>query len=133
MVLHCPSSASRFQAAKELLNYGFANFTLASPDPAVQIPPVQVILGKEQTVTPVALNSDPVLIEKGKQSSVSTQVEVSPQVKAPVEAGQQLGSLILSSNGTELTRIPLIAPEPIGRKTWWDVTKELFGSVCFCA
>ena len=133
VVLKCPSSASRFQAAKELLNYGFANFTLSAPDPKAELPQVRVVLGKEQTVTPAAQNNAPVLIEKGKQSSVVTQVEVQPEVKAPVEAGQQLGSLILSSNGTELARIPLVAPRRIERKTWWDITKELFGAVCFCA
>lgn len=132
VVLNCPSSGSRFQAAKELLNYGFANFTLASPDPSAQIPPVAVILGKEQTITPVAQDQTPVLIEKGKQSKLTTQVQMAENVKAPVEAGQQLGSVILSSEGTVLTQIPLVAPHAVQRKSWWDVTKELLAQICFC-
>ena len=131
VVLHCSSSGSRFQAAKELLNYGFANFTLASPDPSVEIPSVNVVLGKQQSLTPVLRENTPILIEKGKQSSVTTKVEVQEEVKAPVEQGQQLGSMILSADGAVLAEIPLVAPVQIERKSWWDVTKELIGAMCF--
>ena len=45
VVLHCGSSGDRFQSAKQLLDYGFANYTLARPDPAVEVPQVLVVLG----------------------------------------------------------------------------------------
>jgi len=132
VVLSCPSSASRFQAAKELLNYGFANFTLASPDPAVQIPDVPVVLGECDSLRPVLKDQSPVLIEKGKQASIKTQVTVQEEVKAPVEEGQQIGTLTLSTDGNVLAEIPLVAPRKVARKSWWDVTKELIGAICFC-
>jgi len=133
VVLHCANSAERFQSAKELLNYGFANYTLARPDPGVEIPPVAVTLGVQGEITPVLSDANPILLEKGKRASVSTQIEVTEQVKAPVEAGQRLGTMRLAADGEVLAEVPLVAPETVERRTWWDLTCELLRTVCFCA
>ena len=133
VVLNCSSSGSRFQSAKELLNYAFANYTLASPDAATQIPNVQVELGKIDEITPVLSDEAAVLIERSLQNKLTTTVTAQPSVKAPVEAGQRLGEVTLSADGAVLTRIPLVAPQTVERKSWWDLTMELLRVVCFCA
>ena len=127
VVLHCATSGERFQAAKQLLDYGFANYTLAQPDPETEIPPVPVVLGTQESIVPVPDNDDPVLIEKGQAAGITTRVEIADQVRAPVEAGQRLGTLTLQSDGAPLAAIPLVAPEAVPRRTWWDVTRSLFG------
>ena len=127
VALHCATSGERFQAAKQLLDYGFANYTLAQPDPETEIPPVPVVLGTAETIVPVPDNDDPVLIEKGQAAGITTRVEVADQVRAPVEAGQRLGTLTLQSDGAPLAAIPLVAPEAVPRRTWWEVTRSLFG------
>ena len=129
VVLHCATSGERSQAAKQLLDYGFANYTLAQPDPETEIPPVPVVLGTAETIVPVPDNDDPVLIEKGQAAGITTRVEVADQVRAPVEAGQRLGTLTLQSDGAPLAAIPLVAPEAVPRRTWWDVTRSLFGQL----
>lgn len=129
VALHCATSGERFQAAKQLLDYGFANYTLAQPDPETEIPPVPVVLGTAEAIVPVPDNDDPVLIEKGQAAGITTRVEVADQVRAPVEAGQRLGTLTLQSDGAPLAAIPLVAPEAVPRRTWWDVTRFLFGQL----
>lgn len=127
VALHCATSGERFQAAKQLLDYGFANYTLAQPDPETEIPPVPVVLGTAEAIVPVPDNDDPVLIEKGQAAGITTRVEVADQVRAPVEAGQRLGTLTLQSDGAPLAAIPLVAPEAVPRRTWWEVIRSLFG------
>ena len=127
VALHCATSGERFQAAKQLLDYGFANYTLAQPDPETEIPPVPVVLGTAEAIVPVPDNDDPVLIEKGQAAGITTRVEVADQVRAPVEARQRLGTLTLQSDGAPLAAIPLVAPEAVPRRTWWEVTRSLFG------
>ena len=133
VVLKCASSSERFQSAKQLLSHGFANYTLASPDPKTEIPPVSIVLGTEQTITPMVSDASPVLVERRIQNAVRTQVEVTQQVKAPVEKGQQLGTVTLVADGETLAQLPLVAPQAVARRTWWDVAKELLGYICFCA
>ncbi len=132
VVLHCANSQERFQSAKQLLDYGFANYTLAEPDLETAIPEVPVVLGKTETVVPVPADPAPLLIPKSLQSKVTTSVEVAEQVNAPVEAGQRLGTMTMQADGEPLASIPLVAPEAVAKKTWWDLFVELLQSICFC-
>lgn len=133
VVLRCSNSNERFQSAKQLLDYGFANYTLAEPDLNAAIPEVPVVLGAVDTIVPVPADAAPLLIEKSMKNAITTHVEVAEQVKAPVEAGQRLGTMTMQANGEPLAAIPLVAPETVARKSWWDVTKELLRSVWFRA
>ena len=129
VVLHCSSSGERFQSAKQLLDYGFAGYTLVTPDETTEIPAVPVVLGEVDAITPVLSEASPVLVEKGQAGKITTRVEVAEQVRAPVEAGQRLGTLTIQSDGSPLQAVPLVAPEAVARKSWWDVTKELLGQM----
>ncbi|MDY2719963.1 MAG: D-alanyl-D-alanine carboxypeptidase family protein, partial [Candidatus Faecousia sp.] len=91
VVLHCASSTDRFESAKALLDYGFANYALVTPDLDVELTPIPVKLGVEETVTPVLADDTPVLIDKGKQAGVTRTVELAEELEAPVEQGQQVG------------------------------------------
>lgn len=133
VVLHCNSSGERFQSAKQLLDYGFAGYTLVTPDEKTEIPAVPVLLGEVDTITPVLSEASPVLVEKGQAGKITTRVEVAEQVCAPVEAGQRLGTLTIQSDGQPLQSVPLVAPEAVARKSWWDVTRELLGQMAFGA
>ena len=133
VVLHCSSSGERFQSAKQLLDYGFAGYTLVTPDETTEIPAVPVLLGEVDAITPVLSEASPVLVEKGQAGKIATRVEVAEQVRAPVEAGQRLGTLTIQSDGSPLAAVPLVAPEAVARKSWWDVTRELLGQMAFGA
>ena len=130
VVLHCNSSADRFQSAKQLLDYGFANYTLVQPE-AGEIPPIPVTLGTVEEIVPVPGELSSLLIEKSKKSGITTHVEVAESVTAPVEAGQRLGTLTVKSNEELLASIPLVAPEEVPRLTWWQITKNLLQKACY--
>ncbi len=132
VVLHCANSQERFQSAKQLLDYGFANYTLAEPDLETAVPEVPVTLGKQQSVVPVPADPAPLLISKSLQSKVTTKVEVAEQVTAPVEAGQRLGTMTMQADGEPLASIPLVAPETVERKSLWDLFVELLQNICYC-
>ena len=51
VVLHCASSTDRFESAKALLNYGFSNYALLTPEPG-ELPAVPVVLGQDAEITP---------------------------------------------------------------------------------
>ena len=131
VVLRCSNSNERFQSAKQLLDYGFANYTLAEPDLETAIPEVPVVLGSVEAIVPIPADASPLLIEKSMKNAITTHVEVAEQVKAPVEPGQRLGTMTMQANGEPLAAVPLVAPEAVARKTWWDVTKELLQTIWF--
>ncbi len=133
VVLHCSSSADRFQSAKALLDYGFANYALVSAEPPEALPSVPVRLGHRSLIEPVLLESAPILIEKSAQASVAKRVTLVPEVAAPVAAGQELGKMVVEANGNVLAEIPIIAPESIEKLSWWDLTVRLLRSLCMAS
>ena len=130
VVMHCQSSTDRFESAKALLDYGFANYCLVSPLPEEPIGSVPVVLGTEEQITPVPASQDALLLDKGLQAGVTRTVTLDESVSAPVEAGQRLGTLTVKSGDQVLSEIPLIAPEAVPKLSYWQVLLRTLRSVC---
>ncbi len=129
VVLHCDTSKNRFESAKAMLNYGFSNYALVPTEPTEAIASVPVTLGKTDTVTPVPSSTSPILVGKSLAASVTQEICVDEGVTAPVEQGQQLGTLIVRAGEQVLAEIPLVAPEAIEALSWWDVMTQMLGTL----
>ena len=129
VVLHCASSTDRFESAKALLNYGFSNYALVTPEPG-ELPAVPVTLGTSMEITPVLADETPILIDKALAAGVETRVCVDESVTAPVEAGQTLGTLTITSGGQTIAERDLIAPEAVGALRWGDVYLQMLRALC---
>ena len=126
VVLHAPSSAERFDAAKALLSHGFANYALVSPEGVGALPPVAVTMGTEATVQPVLPEGPCVLVEKGKTGKLSYDISLPETVNAPVTAGETIGSLTMYADGEALQTVPLLAGNDVPRLDLWQRLAGLF-------
>ena len=129
VVLHCASSTDRFESAKALLNYGFSNYALVTPEPG-ELPAVPVTLGTSMEITPVLADETPILIDKALAAGVETRVCVDESVTAPVEAGQTLGTLTITSGGQTIAERDLVAPEAVEALRWGDVFLQMLRALC---
>lgn len=129
VVLHCASSTDRFESAKALLNYGFSNYALVTPEPG-ELPAVPVTLGTAAEITPVLADETPILIDKALAAGVETRVCVDESVTAPVEAGQTLGTLTITSGSQTIAERDLVAPEAVGALRWGDVYLQMLRALC---
>ena len=129
VVLHCASSTDRFESAKALLNYGFSNYALVTPELG-ELPAVPVTLGTAAEITPVLADETPILIDKALAAGVETRVCVDESVTAPVEAGQTLGTLTITSGGQTIAERDLVAPEAVGALRWGDVFLQMLRALC---
>ena len=129
VVLHCASSTDRFESAKALLNYGFSNYALVTPEPG-ELPAVPVTLGTAAEITPVLADETPILIDKALAAGVETRVCVDESVTAPVEAGQTLGTLTITSGSQTIAERDLVAPGAVGALRWGDVFLQMLRALC---
>ena len=126
VVMHGQTSDQRFDSAKTLLNYAFANYALVDLRPGSALPPVPVTLGKCDSVQPIYANDGlSVLTEKAKASDVEYNIELCEGLTAPVEAGQELGSITVTAKGETLAVVPLIAEDSVERQSVWNVFCDL--------
>ena len=120
VVMGAKTSQSRNAACKELLDYGFANFAVISPELS-DVSAVPVKLGKQDSVPAVLGQSAGLLIDKAQKSTVATEITLEQSVTAPVARGQQLGTLAIKSGEQTLRQIPLVAAEGVERLTTADL------------
>lgn len=129
VVLHCASSTDRFESAKALLNYGFSNYALLTPEPG-ELPAVPVVLGQDAEITPILADETPILIDKSLAAGVETSVRVDESVTAPVEPGQTLGTLTITSGDRTIAERALVAPEGVEALHWGDVFRQMLRALC---
>ena len=113
VVLHGETSNQRFEAAKTLLSFAFANYTLVNIQPAEVLRPLRVELGAVGTVQPVLEGAEQLLLEKSVASTVTQQVEIVESIPAPVTAGQHLGTLTVYDGGEIIASIPIVAGDSV--------------------
>lgn len=117
VILKSPSSEKRFESAKSMLNFGFANYTLMDVYPAQALPPVDVLLGEKTQVQPELAQSSRILVDKTEVNAVTTALRLCENVEAPVEAGQILGEMVVSVGGVEKQSIPIVSTEAVARSS----------------
>jgi D-alanyl-D-alanine carboxypeptidase (penicillin-binding protein 5/6) len=108
-------SLRRARDASMLLDYGFERFSRVEP----QLPtlnPVRVWKGRGNRVDVVA-RRDPrsVVVPRGHENSVEVEARLAEERIAPVERGQQLGTLSYRVGDTVLGEIPLVSAARIER------------------
>lgn len=130
VVMGSDNSKDRFEGAKALLNYGFANFKTVTPlyDKAL-ITPVKIIKGYTNSIIPQTDSIKALTVKSGDENKIEAQVEIVTDVEAPVEKGQKLGSVTFSLNGVTIAEYPLTAPEEVRRLTVFEVMRRLMSSL----
>ncbi len=129
VVLHADTSAERFDSAKALLSYAFANYELASLTPPEALPPVRVAMGAADSVQPILAGSGTILEGRGKLADLTFSVELPESVPAPVQPGQKLGELTVRSGEEVLAVADLVSSAGVERLGFGDVYGRLIGAI----
>ncbi len=124
VVMGADTSQSRNNACKQLLDYGFANYAIISPE-LTEAEPVRVNLGKAESVDAVLGESGGLLIDKAQKSAVTSELFMEDTVDAPVKKGQQVGTFTVKAGEQILAQIPLVAAEGVERLTFGDLFKKV--------
>ena len=126
VVMGCETSAERFAACKSMLDYGFANFALVSPQVKGDLE-VPVKLGTQQSIQAVPGEEVRLLIDKSQKDMVTTDFTLEEGVTAPVSRGQRLGTMTVRAGEQILMEVPLVAETGISRLTWNDLFLKILG------
>ena len=124
VVMGCETSQDRFAACKSMLDYGFANFALVTPqlDSEASIP---VKLGTAGSVSAIPGEETALLIDKAQKGLISTEVTLDESITAPVSRGQRVGTMTIKAGEQVLAQVPMTAKEAVPRLTYW----QIFGKV----
>ena len=128
VVMGAETSQDRFAACKGMLDQGFANYALYTPN-IQEGASVPVTLGQADSVAAVPEKIPQFLVERAKLPDVSAEVSLSPQADAPIVQGQHLGTLTIRAGEEILAEVPLVAASEVPRLTWGQVTIRILRQV----
>ena len=121
VILKSPTSTQRFESAKVLLNYGFAAYGLAEVAPEEPLTAIPVRLGTAASVTVEMEGEEKLLVTKDKIGTMEVQTQLETELAAPVEKGQQVGTLTVTSGEEILAQLPLVAGETVERLSYRQI------------
>ncbi len=116
VVLGTPNSQTRFDEARAMLDYGFANYKrvtlLQAGDRLGKT--VRVKMGMQDELEAAAGSGVSMLIRPGQEKQLSMEVELPEVVDAPVKQGDTLGVVRVLLNGEIIAKLPAVASEDVG-------------------
>ena len=130
VVLGCDTGKQRFSDSAALLDYGFANISvkeLTLPDDMPKS--VKVNNGMKGEVAIKGDVSSKVVIDKGSNAEIKTQINLPESIDAPITQNQKVGTLKYSIDGKEVYSCDITATEEIAESTFGQVFAMLFNSL----
>lgn len=131
VVMKAPTTAQRFQDASCLLDYGFANYALLTPQPEGPLAPIDVLLGQSKTVQPQLQRECRLLVEKAQADQITTRVDLARDVQAPVDPGQILGEFQVYVGEQLRDTVPIVAAQGVERLSVPGLFSQLFRRLLF--
>lgn len=121
VVLGAETTNERFETAKELLNYGFANYKIETLTEANKsFGTANVLKGKTTKVEAVTKNSLKRLIDKQSENATEEKVTLN-NVEAPVTKGDIIGKIEFIEKGDTVGEVDLVASEDVKKLNLIDV------------
>ena len=131
VVMGSENSDDRFNAARKLLDYGFANYQLMTISITEQdLPQIPVKNGVDEFIAFKPFDAPSVLIPKGKADSIEKIIDLPEFLDAPIEIGQEVGFVRIMMGEEELMRVSVYSSTEIPKmrlgNALWILIRALF-------
>lgn len=120
VIMSGDTSADRFNGAKKLLDYGFANYAYTDIPPELgDLVSLAVKGGTEPTVALEAKDNFGMLLKKSDAASITQKVNLNENVAAPVKKGDVLGTIDFYSGDNQIGSVNVTAAQSIDKMTFF--------------
>lgn len=121
VVMTAPDSKTRFAEAGKLLNYGFSRCSIYHDEEMPELSPVPVKGAIQAGVGVRYPDEFSYLSTTGEDfTQITRKAEFLKEIKAPLEEGQEVGSLIYKIGEKEIGRMPIVAAEAVEKAGYLD-------------
>jgi len=126
VVLGEPNTKTRNEEVSKMFDYMFSQYSMHTLfKPGDTIGTVKVNKGNVKELTLTAGQNYSVLLKRtANAEGIRHELQVPKEVKAPVQAGQVLGKLVVYQGDKVLKEFELKSPEQVGKAGWWKLFKR---------
>ena len=132
VIMGAETSKERFGDASRLLDYGFANYTIAgsllSPE---ELPPLTVLKGKVPQIEIGVSDDLHVLVSKSKMKNIEKHISLPESVPAPIRPGDKVGEVEFMIDGNRIGGADIVAKTESLRMNPFHMLKKLSTQLLF--
>ncbi|KIL37799.1 D-alanyl-D-alanine carboxypeptidase [Gordoniibacillus kamchatkensis] len=131
VVLGEPNTKTRNAEVSQLFDYAFSQYTnYPIYKTGDQLGSFRVSKGEVREVPLVAKHPYSLLLKKGEASQgIRHEVQLDPNLRAPIEYGQQVGKIVVYKGSNVIAEYPLESPVQVKKAGWWKLFKRSLGSM----
>jgi len=119
VVMGGETTDDRFNGAKKLLDYGFANYSYVKVKSELEKDfTVNVEKGIKGKAYVKADEIVGVLLKKTDSAQIEREIIIDEKIEAPLKKGDKIGSVVVTLSGEQIGEIPIVLNENIDRLTF---------------
>ncbi len=127
VIMASPTRDERNNAAKTLLDWGYANYELYQSD--ISIPQSIGVLGGETEICRINKESVSIVLPKGSSAKIKAEINIPQNIKAPVGAGQVVGNVKYMLGNDVVGEAAVYSERGVGRIGFFGLIKNFLA--CF--
>lgn len=120
VIMGCPNYKDRFTEAQSLLQFGYTTCKLYQDENPPELMPILVKGGIDKQVPAVYKEKFSWLFVSGEDFSNMEKMLTTNELTAPIEKGEQIGTVTYRLNGKELGSIGIYAEESVREAKFFD-------------
>jgi D-alanyl-D-alanine carboxypeptidase (penicillin-binding protein 5/6) len=125
VIMGSETSKIRFDESKRLLDYGFANYdSITVGRKGDVLGKVSVEKGKSAFIEAMLEKDSYILLPKGDKGKVDKEIVLPEHVNAPINAGDEVGLLIVRLEGKEVDKVKLVAKSNVEKANLANILKK---------
>lgn len=130
VIMGSEASNDRFESAKKLLNYGFANFSLTEIHPEKsEAFSVEVDDGEKKEVSALPDGFLKLLLKKNEGKEIKQEIRLKEDIEAPVRKGDKVGTIDVFMGDEQIGSIDIRAAENVEKMSFWAALKWLLSGL----
>ena len=118
VIMSGDTSNDRFNGAKKLLDYGFANYEYASIKPELDKTELNIKNGVSPKVKIIAKNNFDALLKKSETAAVTQQLNLKQNLEAPVKKDEVVGAIDFYLNDETIGQVEVVADESVDKMSF---------------
>ena len=114
VIMKAPTTALRFSEAKQLLDYGFNNYTsyqLSTENEIVKN--ISISQGVEKNLNAIYSSSNNIMLPKGSESKITQEINIPDTLTAPISQGEKIGEINYYLDGNLLASVDIVSDRSI--------------------
>ena len=130
VIMAAPTRDIRNEAAKSLFDFGFANYSVYTDEPA-EFDDIYVTGGRENTAKGISEGFF-ALVSKGDGGKIEKVTDIPERLTAPIVKGEKIGTVTYMLDGKSIGTADILAAETVEKINFWSMLKKL-GSWFLCS